>query len=204
MNDPSHTCNGTGAQYLQAPNQRRKQKMRIVLAAALSAIIATQASLANPPPLPGGSPIPGGIPGPGGGRLLCTDLAIVGWNGTRSPASGPLAANEVALTYSVRNNGPLTYTAPDENKQWISLVMSTPTGPRVLAINVLPPGGSGPVSLVAGGTWNGHVRATLPPGVTRTAHPPVSLQLNYAAASAGWTPALDCNTSNNRTNVTLR
>lgn len=52
--------------------------------------------------------------------------------------------------------------------------------------------------------WNGHVRATLPPGVTRTAHPPVSLQLNYAPSSAGWSPPLDCNTTNNRLSVTLR
>jgi hypothetical protein len=185
--------------------------MRLPLATTLIAVLATQASLANPPSLPGGTPIPGGIPGPGGGipdtvtrRPMCTDLAIVGWNGTRSPAGSPLAANEVALTFSIRNNGPGAYSTPDENKQWISLVMSTPGGPRAIGMNVLPPSVSGPATLPAGGTWNGHVRATLPPGVTRTAHPPVSLQLNYAPASAGWSPPLDCNTTNNRVTVTLR
>lgn len=65
--------------------------MRLPLATTLIAVLATQASLANPPSLPGSTPIPGGIPGPGGSvpdtvtrRPLCTDLAIVGWNGTRA------------------------------------------------------------------------------------------------------------------------
>lgn len=178
--------------------------MRFALLGTLATIIAAQASFAAPPSLPPGSPIPGGIPGPGGGRTLCTDLAIVGWNGTRSVPGTPLGTNEVALTFSVRNNGPLAYTAPDENKQWITLVMSTPRGPQILARNVLPPSGSGPVSLPSGGTWSGFVRATLPAGVTTTAHPPVSLQLNYAPASTGWSPPRDCNTSNNALNVNLR
>lgn len=178
--------------------------MRFALLSTLATIIAAQASLAAPPSLPPGSPIPGGIPGPGGSRSLCTDLAIVGWNGTRSVPGTPLGPNEVALTFTVRNNGPLAYTAPDDNKQWITLVMSTPMGARILARNTLPPSGSGPISLSSGGTWNGYLRATLPAGVTRTAHPPVSLQLNYAPASAGWSPPLDCNTPNNTVNVNLR
>jgi hypothetical protein len=84
------------------------------------------------------------------------------------------------------------------------LVMTTPAGPQTIGVHVLPPAGSGAVSLAARGTWRGVLRATLPPGVTRTAHPPVSLQLNYAPASAGWRPPADCNISNNMVRVVLR
>lgn len=113
--------------------------MRFALLSTLATTIAAQASLAAPPSLPSGSPIPGGIPGPGAVRSLCTDLAIVGWNGTRSVPGAPLGPNEVAIAFSVRNDGPLAYSAPDENKKWIALVMSTPMGARTLATNVLPP-----------------------------------------------------------------
>lgn len=148
-------------------------------------------------------------PRPGGPRpeLLCTDLAIAGWNGTRSPPGDPLRADQVAIAFHVRNNGPRTYTAPDDNKQWLSLVLETPTGPVQIGVNVLPgdsPGGA--VSLAAGGSWRGNIIATLPAGVTRDRHPPAYLRINYAPATAGggWTPPLDCNTSNNSRRVVLR
>lgn len=164
---------------------------------ALFCLAAASASAQTP-----NRPIPGGPPGPPG-PLLCTDLAIVGWNGSRSPPGAPLADNEVAIYFQVRNNGPRTYSTPDENKQWISLIVSTPTGDQEIGVNVLPPSGSGPASLARGASWRGHVRATLPPGVRRTSFPPARLQLNYATV-AGWTPPVDCNTSNNRRDVNFR
>jgi hypothetical protein len=173
--------------------------MRYTLAAALLCIAVTTAS-AQTPSLPPGTPIP--RPGPPG-PILCTDLAIVGWNGSRGPPGAPLAANEVAIYFHVRNNGPRTYTAPDENKQWISLVVAMPTGDETIAVNVLPPSGSGAVSLARGASWRGHVRGALPAGVTRTSHPPARLQLNYATA-AGWSPPVDCNIGNNRLSVIFR
>lgn len=135
---------------------------------------------------------------------LCTDLAIAGWNGSRSPPGAPLAENEVAIYFWVRNNGPRVYRAPDENKQWISLVIDAPGGPQTIGVNVLPPSGSGRVTLARGGSWRGHIRATLPAGVTRAAAPPARLELNYADASAGWTPPPDCNTANNTLAVNFR
>lgn len=173
--------------------------MRKSILAALLLLAAGTAS-AQQPQIPNPLPTPR-LPTP---VLICTDLAIAGWNGSRSPPGPRLAANEVAIYFHVRNNGPLTYAAPDENKQWISLVVDMPAGPQVIGVNVLPPSGSGPVSLARGAGWRGHVRATLPAGVTRTRHPPARLELNYAPASTGWSPPRDCNLANNRTSVVFR
>lgn len=168
--------------------------MRKLLAAtAVFCMAATNASAQSPIPGPPGPPV-----------ALCTDLAIAGWNGSRSPPGAPLADNEVAIYFQVRNNGPRTYMAPDENKQWITLVLDMPSGAQVVATSVLPPSGSGAASLARGASWRGHVRGTLPAGVTRTRHPPARLLINYAPASAGWSPPLDCNTSNNARSVLLR
>lgn len=172
--------------------------MRKIFIAAVLCMAAATASAQTPP-----IPRPGPPPGPP--VSLCTDLAIAGWNGSRSPPGAPLADNEVAIYFQVRNNGPRAYTAPDDNKQWISLVLTTPTGDQQIGVNVLPADSTGgPVSLARGGDWRGHVRATLPAGVTRTRHPPARLQINYAAASAGWSPPLDCNVANNRRSVVFR
>lgn len=173
--------------------------MRKAIIAALLSLCAGAAYAQPPLPIPVYPP-----GGPLGPRLLCTDLAIAGWNGSRSPPGAPLADNEVAIYFHVRNNGPRAYVAPDENKQWISIVVSMPTGDVDIGGNVLPPSGSGPVSLARGASWRGHVRATLPAGVTRTSHPPARLQLNYAPASTGWSPPADCNLSNNRRNIVFR
>lgn len=164
----------------------------LISASALLCLFAASAS-AQAPTIPRGPITP-----PGPSPLLCTDLAIAGWNGTRSPPDGRrLAANEVAIHFQVRNNGPRTYTAPDENKQWITLVVDMPSGPVELSANVLPPSTSGvAVSLARGESWRGVIRGTLPPGVTRDRHPPARLQLNYAAATTSWTPR-DCVVTNN-------
>ncbi|MBL8546907.1 MAG: hypothetical protein JNL81_10610 [Hyphomonadaceae bacterium] len=169
---------------------------RIILATALLCMAAVSASAQTPPiPRPPGPPLGG----------LCTDLAVVGWNGSRSPPGAPLADNEVAIYFEVRNNGPRTYNAPDDNKQWITLIVTMPTGDQQIGVNVLPASSTGgPVSLARGSSWRGHVRATLPAGVTRTRHPAARLQLAYAPASAGWSPPIDCNTDNNRRNVIFR
>jgi hypothetical protein len=128
----------------------------------------------------------------------------VGWNGSRSPPGAPLADNEVAIYFNVRNNGPFTYRTPDENKQWLTLVLTTVRGDVDLGVSVLPSSGSGPFSLAPGANWRGHLRGTLPGGVTRAAHPPARLQINYAPASAGWSRPHDCNIANNRLSVVFR
>ncbi|WP_156767703.1 hypothetical protein [Candidatus Viadribacter manganicus] len=174
---------------------------KLILATVLLCMAAVSASAQTPsiPPVP--------IPRPPGPPLggLCTDLAIVGWNGSRSPPGERLAANEVAIYFQVRNNGPRTYNAPDDNKQWISLILVTPSGDQQIGVNVLPgdsPGG--PVSLARGASWRGHVRATLPAGVTRAGAAAARVQLNYAPASGSWSPPIDCNTDNNRLGVNFR
>ncbi len=172
---------------------------RMIVAAALLCLAAASASAQTPR-----IPRPGPPPGPPIGGL-CTDLAIAGWNGSRSPPGAPLADNEVAIYFQVSNNGPRTYTAPDDNKQWISLIVEMPAGEQQIGVNVLPAESTGgAVSLARGASWRGHVRATLPAGVTRLRHPPVRLQINYAPATAGWAPPLDCNLANNRRSVVLR
>lgn len=174
---------------------------KLIFATALLCMAAVTASAQTPsiPPVPFPRP-----PGPPIGGV-CTDLAIVGWNGSRSPPGARLADNEVAIYFEVRNNGPRTYTAPDDNKQWISLVLTTPTGDQQIGVNVLPADSSGgPVSLARRSSWRGHVRATLPAGITRARAPAARLQLNYAAASGSWAPPIDCNTGNNQLRVNFR
>jgi len=174
--------------------------MRYALIAALLTL-AVGTAAAQTPRLPDPTPrLPGPTP-----ALRCTDLAIAGWNGSRGPPGAPLADNEVAICFQVRNNGPFAYTAPDDNKQWISVVVEMPTGEQQIGVNVLPASSDGgAVSLARGASWRGHVRATLPAGVTRTRHPPARLQINYAGASAGWSPPLDCNAANNRRSIVFR
>ena len=166
----------------------------------LLALLVAGTASAQTPRIPDPRP---GLPGPTP-ELRCTDLGIVGWNGSRSPPGAPLAANEVAIYFQVRNAGPFAYSAPDENKQWLSLVLNTPSGPQTIGVSVLPASGSGAVSLARGASWRGHLRATLPPGVTRTRHPPASLQLNYASPGPDWRPPLDCNSRNNVLSVIFR
>lgn len=173
------------------------------IAAALLCMSIASASAQTPSIPPPGTP----IPLPGGPRpILCTDLAIAGWNGTRSPGGGePLAANEVAIHFHVINNGPRTYTAPSDSKQWISIIVTMPTGDQRIGLNVLPADSTGgPISLARGAGWRGVVRGTLPDGVTRASHPPARLQIQYAAASGGWSPPIDCNTANNQRSIVFR
>jgi len=177
--------------------------MRTMFFAAALLCMAAAAASAQTPSLPPGTPIPGPSPLPGPTpRLLCTDLAIVGWNGSRSTPAGALADNEVAIYFQVRNNGPRAYTAPSDSTQWISIVLTTGSGDVELGVNVLPAASSGgPVSLAAGSSWRGHVRGTLPPGVTRARHGPARLQINYAGDGSA---PLDCNLTNNRRSIVFR
>ena len=177
---------------------------RTLIAAALLCFAATSAS-AQMPTLPPGTPIPRPTPPGGPIEIVCADLAIAGWNGTRSPPGRPLAANEVAIHFQIINNGPRTYTAPSDSKQWVSIVVDMPTGPQTIGVNVIPGESTGgPVSLAPRASWRAVVRGTLPAGVTRTRHPPARLQINYAGASDGWTPMSDCSIANNRRNIVFR
>ena len=60
------------------------------------------------------------------------------------PASASLSvytdqASFLAATGPVQTTTFNAYTAPDENKQWISLVVTMPSGDQQIGVNVLPP-----------------------------------------------------------------
>jgi hypothetical protein len=177
--------------------------MRILLIAGLFTLVAGAAlAQISPHPLPPPRPIPHPTP-----AHLCADLTISSYNVATSMPAGnpPLRADEVALAFEVRNVGTTSYTAPDENKQWITLEFPTSGGViSAVGANVLPPSGSGPVSLAPGAGWRGFLRARIP-AVFHHPYPASRLAIKFApAALPGWPgPAADCNHANDTRPVAL-
>jgi hypothetical protein len=132
-------------------------------------------------------------------KAACPDLAIASYNVAGSiPYNPPLAANEFAVAWEVRNLGRVAYVAADENKQWLSL--EVPRGTASIGVHVLPPSGSGPVNIAPGASLRGYIRGTIPAGVPPRA--PITLKINYAPASAGGPAApVDCTLANNTRRV---
>lgn len=132
----------------------------------------------------------------------CADLAIVSVAQVTSiPYNAPLGAEEMGFSWQVRNVVRAPYVAADENKQWLSLEI--PRATRSMGVHVLPPSGSGPVTIAPGATLSGYIRgaypAILPPTV------PVTLKINFAPESAGGPPpAMDCSAKNNARRAPFR
>lgn len=132
----------------------------------------------------------------------CADLAVVAVAQVAEiPYNAPLGREEMGFSWTVRNVGRAPYVSADENKQWLSLEI--PRATRSMGVHVLPPSGSGPVTIAPGATLTGYIRGAFPavlPGVM-----PVTLKINFAPESAGGPPrTMDCAVKNNQRTVTFR
>lgn len=129
----------------------------------------------------------------------CADLAIVAVRQvTEIPYNAPLGPEEMGFSWTVRNVGRAPFVSADENKQWLSLEI--PRATQSMGVHVLPPSGSGPVTIAPGATLTGHIRGAYP--AVLPAVMPVTLKLNFAPGVLS--PALDCTSKNNARTVRFR
>lgn len=129
----------------------------------------------------------------------CADLAIVAVTQVAEiPYNAPLGREEMGFSWTVRNVGRAPYVSADENKQWLSLEI--PRATRSMGVHVLPPSGSGPVTIAPGATLTGYIRGAYP--AVLPAAMPVTLKLNFAPGVSS--PALDCSAKNNARTVRFR
>ncbi|MDZ4776500.1 MAG: hypothetical protein SGJ23_06910 [Alphaproteobacteria bacterium] len=133
----------------------------------------------------------------------CPDLAITYAKQVRSIRyNAPLAADEIAFRFTVKNVGSAALVSPSHSAQWISLEVMR--GTASLGIHVLPPSTPvpGPVRIEPGATMDGFLRARFPAALPPTA--PLWLQLNYLTGAGGPTAPVDCSTANNTRRVSYR
>jgi hypothetical protein len=139
----------------------------------------------KPPPPP---PIP-----------RCPDLAIASYGYvTEVPGGAPLASDEIAIRYEIRNSGTAAYTAA-AGGQSLVLSYTTPGGPHQVASLVLPETNGQAAAhsseLAPQSSWIGYMRATLTPADRRW---PLHLSVVYGQAALNLRGlAADCNTDNN-------
>jgi hypothetical protein len=140
----------------------------------------------SPPPPP---PIP-----------KCPDLAIASYGYvTAIPGQAPLATDEVAIQYEVRNAGTGSYIAA-ANGQMLTLSYFTPGGAHQVASVALPPSNGQAAAALASeltpqASWHGYMRATLTPADRRW---PLHLKIQYGPAGLDIRGAAnDCNLDNN-------
>jgi len=140
----------------------------------------------SPPPPP---PIP-----------TCPDLAIASYGYvTAIPGQAPLATDEIAIQFEVRNAGTASYIT-SVGGQSLTLGYNTPGGPHQVASLALPPAASGQAAASTGelgphASWSGYLRATLTPADRRW---PLHLKVAYGSGSLNYRGlANDCNLDNN-------
>lgn len=139
----------------------------------------------SPPPPP---PIP-----------RCPDLSIGSYGYvTAIPGQAPLAADEIAIQFEVRNAGTASYVGAP-SAQSLTLGYTTPGGAHQVASVALPPAAGQAAAHAAQlgphESWSGYMRATLSPADRRW---PLHLKVAYgASAFNGYGLANDCNTDNN-------
>lgn len=125
----------------------------------------------------------------------CPDLGV----GTtaylsEAPGGAPLAANEVAITWQVRNDGNTPFGAASAADQSVALEYTTPAGVTQLARTpALEVGADGHVLLAQNHSVRGVIRAVLPPEAQGR-----RLRLRLVYASEGSRYGIpDCNEANN-------
>lgn len=133
----------------------------------------------------------------------CADLGIAGYAFvTAIPGAPPLADDEIALQWVVRNGGNAAYTASNGQAQTLTLEYNTPSGQHQVASMAVPTAGTGatnaaagPVTLAPGQSWRGYLRASLAPAARRWQ---LHLKLSYTASTSIYAaPVSDCDSDNN-------
>lgn len=125
----------------------------------------------------------------------CADLAIANYGLAIAAADAP--ADEIAVSWEVRNAGNATYLSTAG--QSLALEFVTPGGAQQLALTSLPQTADGQVAvgsnaaLAPGASWRGNLRATLTPESARW---PLRLRVVYAPTPYA-TATNDCDTGNN-------
>ncbi|MEZ5996648.1 MAG: hypothetical protein R3C25_12950 [Hyphomonadaceae bacterium] len=126
----------------------------------------------------------------------CADLGVGTYTFvTALPGQAPLAENEIALTYRVRNDGNAPYVAASAGEQSVALESVTPAGTTQLASTpaISAPDGGGALILGQGASQNGTLRVALPPEARGR---PLRLRLVYSADGVHQR-VNDCNMGNN-------
>lgn len=145
----------------------------------------------------GGSRAPAPPPRP---LPRCPDLAVGAYAYvTAIPGADPLAADEVALQWSVSNGGNAPYLAQSAQAQTLMLEYSSAGGVQQVAATPIPQqvDPATGVTLGQGQSWRGYMRAQLTPEARRR-----TLRLRIAYAGDGRTLANDCDTGNNEVQIT--
>jgi hypothetical protein len=181
------------------------------VALATGAAFAQQARNADGTPAhsgrPGNSGPPSGASSSGGRgpavpyRPLprCPDLAVGAYAYvTAIPGADVLAADEIALQWSVSNGGNAPYVASNAAAQTLMLEYSSASGvQQVAAIPIPQQTDATGVTLGQGQSWRGYLRAQLTPEARRR-----TLRLRIAYPGDGRTLANDCDTGNNEVPLT--
>jgi hypothetical protein len=131
----------------------------------------------------------------------CPDLALSTYRYVSEvPGGAPLAANEVALQFTVQNAGSAPYSASSASMQSIMLEYTSPAGLQQIATTTLPQvsgdAASAPVALGQYQFWRGYLRATLSPEARRR---PWRLRIAYNGDR--YAPINDCDPSNNEVGI---
>lgn len=129
----------------------------------------------------------------------CADLGVGGSAFMTSiPGQAPLGENEIAVRWTVHNDGDAAYVAGGASEQSVALEFTSPAGARQLAATPAPMSAqAGSVMLAPGETWHGYIRTQLPPEARGRR---LRLRLVYAADGFHRLPN-DCDTTNNTANV---
>jgi hypothetical protein len=130
----------------------------------------------------------------------CPDLGVGAYAFVRElPGQPALGEHEIAVTYSVRNNGTAPYAAANAAAQSVALEYVSPAGATQLAIApaITASGEGGGVVLGQGASERGMIRAALPPEARGRQ---LRLRLLYAGAGYG-APVNDCGLTNNSVNL---
>ena len=132
----------------------------------------------------------------------CPDLALSTYQFLTQNADGaPLAADQIAIQWSVNNAGSMAYQTGANTNQTLVLEYSSPSGTHQLATQPLPDGltpaaateeSPGGFTLGQGQSWRGVLRTTLPPEAQRR-----RLRLRVTYLTDGYHPANDCDLGNN-------
>jgi hypothetical protein len=113
------------------------------------------------------------------------------------PNGEPLAPGEVALQWTVGNEGTAPYVAANATAQSLALEYVTASGVHELAVTPLPAANAqGQVVLGHRQTWRGYMRVQMTPEAMRR-----TLRLHVRYAGDGRTSPNDCDLTNNEVTI---